>query len=133
MVQSYMNMFGFYRNIIKVGEKCAQEQGVPSIIYASSAHPLSLIAGIKLARRFNVKCICEIRDLWPESIVAYGLASANNPIIKLLYKIEKRIYEKADSIIFTMEGGVEYLHEKKWTQLEGGKIDTDKIYHINNA
>lgn len=132
-VKRVLNMVDFYRNIIKVGEKCAQEQGAPSIIYASSAHPLSLIAGIKLARRFNVKCVCEVRDLWPESIVAYGFASASNPIIKLLYKIEKRIYEKADAIIFTMEGGIDYLHEKRWTQQEEGNIDTSKVYHINNG
>jgi GTPase SAR1 family protein len=38
-----------------------------------------------LGKKFNIPVICEIRDLWPESIVAYSKFSKRNLIIKLLY------------------------------------------------
>lgn len=40
---------------------------------ASSVHPLSWGLGRRFSRRFRVPWVCEVRDLWPESLVAYGL------------------------------------------------------------
>ena len=100
-----INMFNFYRNLFSVAKKYAKENGKPDVILASSVHPLTLVAGIKIAKKFGVKCICEIRDLWPESIVEYGMLKRNGIIAKILYKIEKWIYIKADKLTFTMEIG----------------------------
>lgn len=99
------NMFSFYKNLFPVAKQYAKIHGKPDVILASSVHPLTLVAGIKIAEKFGVPCICEVRDLWPESIVAYGIINKSNPIIKLLYAGEKWIYKKADKLIFTMEGG----------------------------
>lgn len=90
-----INMFNFYRNLFPVAKKYAKENGKPDVILASSVHPLTLVAGIKIAKKFGVKCICETRDLWPESIVAYKGISKHNPIIWIMYKIEKIIYKKS--------------------------------------
>ena len=51
--------------------------------------------------------------------------------IRLLihYQQEKWIYKKADRLIFTMEGGKDYICEKKWDN----KIDLQKVFHINNG
>ena len=75
-------------------------------------HPLTLVAGIKIAKQFGIPCICEVRDLWPESIVAYGALKRNSIIAKILYQGEKWIYKKADSIIMTWEGGKNILSIK---------------------
>ncbi len=125
-----VNMVDFYRNAIKAGKEYSAKNGIPDIIIASSVHPLTLLAGIKLAKAFKVKCICEVRDLWPESIVTYLSGyKRNNPVIRLLYLGEKYIYKKADSIIFTMEGGYDYITEKGWND----SIPRDKVFHINNG
>ena len=125
-----LNMVDFYRNVIKVGRNYCAENGKPDIIVASSVHPLTLLAGIKLAKIFKIKCICEVRDLWPESIVTYLSGyKRNNPLIRLLYHGEKYIYKKADSIIFTMEGGYDYISEKGWSAI----IPQKKVFHINNG
>ena len=68
--QRVLNMVDFYRGVKKVALEYANVHGKPDIIYASSVHPLTLVAGIQMARHFGVKCICEVRDLWPEGIVA---------------------------------------------------------------
>ena len=108
------NMISFYRNLFPVAKKYSDLQGKPDVIIASSAHPFTLIAGQKIAKKFGIPCICEVRDLWPESFVAYNIIKKKNPLLKLLYAGEKWIYKKADKLIFTMEGGKDYIIEKGW-------------------
>lgn len=127
------NMTGFYRKLFKVTSEYIKKHEKPDIILASSVHPLTLIAGIKIAKKLGVKCICEIRDLWPESIVKFGKLKENSLIAKLLYKGEKWIYKKANALIFTMEGGSSYLKDQKWDIANGGPIDLNKVYYINNG
>ena len=131
--QRVLNMMDFYRNVKLAAREYSQKNGKPDIIYASSVHPLSLVAGIELAKYFGVKCVCEVRDLWPESFVAFGIVSAANPVLKLLYRGERWIYKKADALIFSMEGGRDYIIEKGWDKAHGGPVDLSKVWHINNG
>lgn len=128
-----LNMVSFYKNLFPIAKKYAKEDGVPDVILASSVHPLTLVAGIKIAKKFGIPCICEVRDLWPESIVEYGSLKRNSIIAKVLYQGEKWIYKKADKIIFTMEGGKDYLTDRGWDVHSGGSIDLNKVYHVNNG
>ncbi|WP_026394786.1 glycosyltransferase family 4 protein [Acetobacterium malicum] len=127
------NMLTFYKNLFPVAKEYAQINGKPDLILASSVHPLTLIAGIQMAKKFKVPCICEVRDLWPESIVAYGGLKRTSFIAKALYRGEKWIYERADKLIFTMEGGSDYIIEQGWNKEQGSSIDLQKVYHINNG
>lgn len=124
-----INMLVFFKNLFNVSKKYAESTEKPDVIIASSVHPLTLVAGIQIAKRFGVPCICEVRDLWPESIVAYGLLKRKSLIAKLLYQGEKWIYKKADSIIMTWEGGKDYIIDQGWTP----KIDIEKVKHISNG
>jgi glycosyltransferase involved in cell wall biosynthesis len=123
------NMISFYKNLFSVSKLYAEKHGKPDVILASSVHPLTLVAGIKIAKKFGIPCICEVRDLWPESIVAYGALKKNSLIAKVLYQGEKWIYKNADSIIMTWEGGREYIMDQKWDN----KIDLNKVKHISNG
>lgn len=128
-----INMISFYRNLFPTTKQYANKYGKPDIILASSVHPLTLVAGIKIAKIFNIPCICEVRDLWPESLIAYGALKRNSIITRILYQGEKWIYTKADKLIFTIEGGTDYIKDNKWDREHGGPIDINKIYHINNG
>lgn len=127
------NMFDYYKNLFYVFKELSKSNGTPDIIYASSAHPLALLAGQKLSKKYGIPNICEIRDLWPESFVAYKVISKNNPILKLLYAGEKWLYKNADKLIFTMEGGKDYIKDHGWDKGNGGPIDLNKVHHINNG
>ena len=127
--QRVLNMLDFFFGLFSVTKEIEKKTGKPDIIYASSVHPLTCIAGILIAKRYKIKCIVEIRDLWPLTLVEMGALKPNSIITKLLYEGEKWIYKKADSIIFTMEGGKDYIKEMGWNN----KIDVSKIYHINNG
>ncbi|WP_421072338.1 glycosyltransferase family 4 protein [Pelotomaculum propionicicum] len=75
----------------------------------------------------GIPIITDIFDLWPESIVEYAGMSEKNPIVQVLYGLEKKAYLQCDAIIFSMEGGKDYLKERKYSN----KIDYSKVFHIN--
>ena len=126
-------MLFFYHNLFPVANDYAKIDGKPDVIIASSVHPLTLVAGIKIAKILHIPCICEVRDLWPESLVAYGFIKRNSLLAKILYQGEKWIYKRANKLIFTMEGGKDYIIEQGWAEESGGPINLDKVYHINNG
>jgi glycosyltransferase involved in cell wall biosynthesis len=84
----------------------------PDIIIGSSPHLFAASAAEKIARRYNVPFVLEIRDLWPETLIELGNLSPRNPGIRVLEQIERRLYRSADHIICLLPGGVEHICEK---------------------
>lgn len=101
----------------------------PDAIVATSMPPTSCAVGIWLARKYGCKGVAEIADLWPESIVAYGIAGPRNPAVVVLRWLEKWIYRKANAIVFTMEGAYDYIEEQGWETA----IPREKVHFINNG
>lgn len=128
-MERILNMVDFYRNVKAVAKEYAKQHGAPDVVYASSVHPLTLVAGIQLAKYFHVKCVCEVRDLWPESIIAFGVASRYHPAVLAMRRLEKWIYQKADELVFTMGGGYDYIEEQGWER----EIAKSKVHYINNG
>lgn len=105
----------------------------PDVVLGSSSYMMSACLAIILAKKFKCKSIVEVRDLWPQTIVDYLGYSPKNPIIKFLYQVEKWMYANADELVFTMEGGKDYIIEHKLDKAHGGKVDLKKVHHINNG
>lgn len=101
----------------------------PDAIVATSMPPMSCAMGVRLARRYRVRAVAEIADLWPESIVAYGIAGPKNPAVIALRWLEKWIYKKADAVVFTCEGGYDYIEEQGWQK----ELPREKFHYINNG
>ena len=101
----------------------------PDAIVATSMPPMSCAAGIKLARKYGCRGIAEIADLWPESIIAYGIAGPHNPAVLWLRRLEKWIYTRADAVVFTVEGAYDYIKEQHWEK----EVPRSKVYYINNG
>jgi glycosyltransferase involved in cell wall biosynthesis len=118
----------FYLRLYKVSSFIEK----PDVISLYAAVPFSNIV-FRLAKRLKAKLVIDVVDLWPESFVALGLVSKNNPLLWLAYLSEKWIYKKADAIIFSMEGGENYLIEKGWDKESGGPINLNKVNYINNG
>lgn len=127
------NWYSFYRNLFRIYKEVIGRLGKPDLILASSVHPLTMVAGVQIAKRIGVPCICEIRDLWPEAIFNVGKAKENGLIGRILKKGEYWIYRNADALIFTKEGDTDYLREQRWLTEQGGRIDFKKCYYINNG
>lgn len=120
-----INMLQFPLRLLKVVKKINYK---PDVIICD-LEAIFAWAPYLVAKKFKSKFILEVRDLWPESIVVYKNISRNNPVIKLLFKLEKWIYKKCDKLIFSMEGGRDYIIEKGWDK----DIDLSKVYYINNG
>ena len=101
----------------------------PDVIMATSVHPLTCVAGILLAKKYRCRCVVEIADLWPLTLVEYGAIKERQLITKLLYGLEHWIYQKADAVLFTMYGGKQYIVDQGWD----GDVSLDKIFYINNG
>ena len=127
------NMVLFYKNIFSVAKEYSKQTKKPDVIVASSVHPLTMLAGIQIAKKFKVPCICEVRDLWPEAIFAFNKSRENSILGKILVAGEHWIYKNADALIFTKEGDTDYRKEKKWDIEQGGDIDLNKCHYINNG
>lgn len=101
----------------------------PDAIVATSMPPTSCAMGIHLARKYGCRGVAEIADLWPESIVAYGIAGPHNPAVVALRRLEKWLYQNADAVVFTVEGAYDYIVEQGW----GKAVPRDKVFYINNG
>lgn len=125
------NMGFFFKNLFIGTKRFSREVNEkPDVILASSVHPLTCVAGIFIAKRYGIKCIVEIRDLWPEAIVQYSDKwTKKHLLIKLLYKGEKWLYTKADDVIFTIAGGYDYICNQGWNDV----IPKSKVHYINNG
>ncbi len=118
-------MFQYYWN----AKKASKVFDRPDVILGSSAHPLAALLAVRLARKYGCRSVVEVRDLWPESIVAFGIAGPHNPAVIALRWLEKWLYKHADAVVFTQEGAYDYIVERGWEK----DVPRSKVHYINNG
>ena len=123
------NMMQFPINVVKVIKELNKKGEKPDVIYLSSPTPFACYTVIRYAKKNKIPCAMEVRDLWPLSIVNFNHISNNNPIIKILYQLEKWLYKNTNRLIFTMSGGKQYIIDQGWDN----QIDLNKVTQINNG
>lgn len=128
-IQRILNMADFYRGVLLRAKQLPR----PDVVIGSSVHPLAQNAALRIAKRFGCACIVETRDLWPASLEEYGIIKRGGLIARIMYANERRCYEKADAVVFTIEGGAHYLKDKGWDVGSGGAIDLRKVHCVNNG
>ena len=85
------------------------------------------------AKKLKAKYVAEAWDAWPDVFAHLGLVSRKNPAMKLLYWIEKKLYQNADQIVFTIAGMTDHIKQMGWSTENGGKIDLNRVHYINNG
>lgn len=81
----------------------------PDVIVATSPQLLSALAGAFVSLTRRAPWVFEVRDLWPESIVAVGALSENHPVVKGLEVVEKSLYRHADKVVVVTDAFREKL------------------------
>lgn len=94
------------------------------LVIATSPQFFCAVAGFIVSIVKNAKYIFELRDLWPESIVTVG-AMRGNFALKMLEKLELRLYHKAVAVIA--------LTQPFKDNLIARGIEPDKIHVITNG
>src|SRR5262249_48973479 len=97
----------------------------PDVLVATSPQLLCGAAGRVIAGVRRVPFVLEIRDLWPESIVAVGALSARHPVIRTLEVVEKHLDNAADAIVLVTDGFRKRLMERG--------VPGEKLFVIKNG
>ena len=96
----------------------------PDVLVATSPQFFAALAGAWVAWWKDVPFVVEIRDLWPESVVAVG-AMDRNLVVRFFEWVERKLYETADHIVVVTDAFKDEIAEKG--------IARDKISVIKNG
>jgi glycosyltransferase involved in cell wall biosynthesis len=90
----------------------SEQFGKPDLIIASTPHLFFISAAARVARRYNAKFWVEVRDLWPESIVALGITPAWHPLMKVLSWKERSAFRVADRVVCLLAGAEAHMKSR---------------------
>lgn len=98
----------------------------PDVIVASSPQLLVGLSGWWLSFTRQIPFVFEVRDLWPESLVAVGAGEENSLLHIALAKIARFLYERSSSIVVVTPAFKEHLI-RRWD------VPPNKISVIENG
>ncbi|HKR97064.1 MAG TPA: glycosyltransferase family 4 protein, partial [Candidatus Angelobacter sp.] len=96
------------------------------VVIASSPQLLVGLAGWWIAKLKRVPFIFEVRDLWPESLVAVGVGNAKSVLHRSLTRIAAFLYQKADHVVVVTPAFREFLVDR-W------QVPAEKISVVPNG
>lgn len=97
----------------------------PAAVVGSSVHPLAALAALEWSRRLDVPFIFEVRDLWPETLIAFGCLRERSLTARAMRALEKHLYRNASRVITLLPGAGEYIASLG--------IDRSKVVYIPNG
>lgn len=97
---------------------CKQTNGEPDVVVASTPQFFAGLAGWLVSGLLRRPFVLEVRDLWPESIVAVG-AMKHGRVVRLLERLEGLLYRAADHIVVVSPAFVDHVAD---TGVERGRI-----------
>ncbi len=100
-----------YLSFLLAGTLAALAAPRPDVLIATSPQFFCGLAGVLASRLRRVPFVLEIRDLWPESIVAVG-AMRPSRTIRWLEWLERRMYAAATRIVTVGDGYRRKLAER---------------------
>jgi colanic acid biosynthesis glycosyl transferase WcaI len=98
----------------------------PDVVIATSPQLLVGLAGWWLARSKRVPFVFEVRDLWPESLAAVGMAGETSILHRLLAKIAGFLYRHSDRVVVVTPAFEDYL-------VDHWRVPGEKISVIENG
>ncbi len=102
----FLNMYDFARRVRRGPD--IRKLPKPDVVWSSSLTMFAAQAGLRLAHEMGVPCVVEIRDMWPSTLIDFGM-SKMHPGVVLFGRIEKELYRDADALITLLPGAVEYM------------------------
>ncbi len=100
--------------------------GRPDIVIGTSPQLLSALAGWLISRVKRCPFVFEVRDLWPESLVASGIGSDRSSLVRILDRLAMLLYRHADCIVVVTDAFKENLVSRRG-------LPPEKIQVIENG
>ena len=98
----------------------------PDVVIATSPQLLVGLSGWWIARWKRVPFVFEVRDLWPESLVAVGMGESDSLLHRTLGKIAGFLYRHSDRVTVVTPAFEDYL-------VEHWHVPREKISVIENG
>jgi colanic acid biosynthesis glycosyl transferase WcaI len=98
--------------------------GRPDVVLATSPQFFTAVSGWFVSRVYRRPFVFEIRDLWPDSIVAVGVMKEGRAI-RFIRMVEQFLYRQADLIVTVTSSSRDLLIARG--------IDGDKIAVVSNG
>ncbi|HCJ59078.1 MAG TPA: glycosyltransferase WbuB [Clostridiaceae bacterium] len=117
----FLNMMSYFIGTLRIYKKMEK----PDVVIGSSVHLFACAAAYFVSKFTGAKFICEIRDLWPQTLIDMGAISNNHPVAVFFRFIEKFVYKKAQKIIVLLPLAHEYISRYN--------ISKEKIVYIPNG
>lgn len=102
---------------------CGMVKGV-DLVVSTSPQFFCGLAGYPVSRLKGCRWVLEVRDLWPESIVAVEAVKPGR-VIRMLEKVENFMYRKADHIVSVTRSFIKHFNKRG--------IGTEKISVVTNG
>ena len=98
----------------------------PDVVIATSPQLLVGLAGCWIAKLKRVPLVLEIRDLWPESLTAVGVGSADSKLHRAIGKLAAYLYHSADHVVVVSPAFRERL-------IQNWSVPAEKISIVQNG
>ena len=94
--------FNMLDNVRRIFEASKELDDNPDVVLGPSVPLLTGWAAARLAGRYGVPFIFEVRDVWPDALVDIGGLSRSSPLYHFFRYLEKMLYRKAERISSTL-------------------------------
>jgi len=71
----------------------------PQIVIGVSVHPLAALAAYYLTRFKQARFFFEVTDLWPQTLIDFGLLRADGLVARSMRRLERYLFRRAERIV----------------------------------
>lgn len=119
--QRFLNMCSYAVRVVPAGRGLDR----PDVIVGSCVHPAAVVSAWVAARRRGARFVVEVRDLWPQTLIDMGVLRAGGVPARLLRRVERFCYRRADTVICLLPAAAEYLRSQG--------VPADRIHYVPNG
>lgn len=108
---SPMRFYSMLLFAFRVWKFAKKSEDIPDTVIVSSMPIFPIWTGIRMKKKWGVKLIFEIRDIWPLTLQLLGNLSSKHPVVRFIGWFEKKGYQESDEIVSLLPNA--YEHYKK--------------------
>ena len=103
------NMVSFLVQVLRYEPGIAARFGKPDVVMGCSVHPLAWVAANRIAGKYHVRFVAEVRDFWPQIWVDSGVKEPRDFMVRFFAWLEKWAFQHAGRIIYSQYHGDRYI------------------------
>jgi glycosyltransferase involved in cell wall biosynthesis len=81
----------------------------PDVVIGVSVHPLAALTGYFLARVKRARFFFEVTDLWPQTLIDFGLLHPEGRVARAMRSLERYLFRHAERIVMLWRHTDEYV------------------------